>query len=102
MGKKQRALIHEMDDKKTFISRKINCIKKEFKDVDILEAQRISISHKKRSIHVFITFAEEFFSKLLIVDRCWIKTFITNLGSPTNRDALKYFTISVRRYFVGP
>lgn len=55
MGKKQRALIHEMDDKKTFLSRKINCIKKEFKDVDILEAERISISHKKRSIHVFIT-----------------------------------------------
>lgn len=54
MGKKQRALIHEMDDKKTFISRKINCIKKEFKDVDILEAERISISHKKRSAYMYL------------------------------------------------
>lgn len=42
MGKKQMAFIHEMDEKNhAYICKNINSIKKEFKDVEILESERI-------------------------------------------------------------
>lgn len=44
-----------------YICKNINSIKKEFKDVEILESERIK--WEEYPIHVFITLAEEFFWK---------------------------------------
>lgn len=62
MGKKQMACIHEMDEKNhAYICKNINSIKKELKDVEILESERIKWEEYPK--HVFITLAEEFFWK---------------------------------------